>query len=128
MKRLLMGVMIICFVLGSVLPFAGCSSTKEVHANVIGVWKVESYPYYLTMCMYMYIYSDGTGDFYGHEFNNKANIYHGNSFEWSCSGDVFQIDGRADKFTVKDGKMYDKQGKVQYTLVSTNTSVDIPII
>lgn len=123
MKKTIAGVLLICLLLSSVFAFTGCSSSK----NVVGVWKATSWPDYAPIYMYMYLYSDGTGDFYGPEFNEIDNTDHRNAFEWSCRGDVFQIDGRSDKYTVKDGKMYNKQGGVEYTLVSIDTSVDIPI-
>lgn len=74
----------------------------------------------------MYVYKDGTGDSYGRTrsmYNSETS--HFNSFEWHINGEYFVRDST--KYTVDGDSMYDSQGKLIYTKVSNDTSVDIDI-
>ena len=120
----------ISFLLVLVLLFSLCacsanSSNNSSNAKVVGVWMtVKDHESYMD---YVYIYENGTGDLYGPWMGK---VEHSSSFEWEMDGEYFcwrSSFGGVSKYTVKDGKMYDSQGKVAFALVSRDTSKDIPI-
>jgi len=98
-----------------VLGMSGCGGASK--SAVVGVWEcnIEN-PF---KGSYLYVYDDGTGDIY-----LPSDTGHCNNFEWSIDGEQFVIQ-EATKHTIDGNYMYDKQGKLAYTKVSNNTSIDI---
>ena len=78
----------------------------------------------------MYVYEDGTGDAYAiRKISNEGE--HFNSFEWEIDGEYFVKKSKnfdTTKYTIDGDSMLDKQGKIVFTKVSDNTSVDIESI
>ena len=115
---LLLAILTICTL---VVGMSGCGTNKS---DVIGVWKFvgeRRISTYNLDTLHMYVYEDGTGDFYG-EINKRP--LHADSFEWCIDGEYFVLSSRT-KYTIDQNVMYDKQGKKEYEKVSNDTSVDI---
>lgn len=121
---------VISFVLALVLCFGLCAcsnnDTKEdnIEKALVGVWKATVGPY-------IYIYKDGTCDYYGRA--GTSEVLHYNAFIWEIEGDYIVMkhdiagSSRIEKYTLSGETLLDKQGKVYATKLSSDTSVDIQI-
>ena len=111
---LLLAILTVCTL---VLGMCGCGSASN--SAVVGVWKSELQE----KETYMYVYKDGTGDFYQYIFPIDPKPEHCNAFEWKIEGEYFAFG--VQKFTVDGDSMYNKQGKIAYTKVSNDPSKDL---
>ena len=125
MKRIISILLITFLICTLIFSMSSCSNISKQDA--IGVWKFvgegNKWTELFTGDIYLYVYKDGTGDFYCKRLREEAD--HTNAFEWSIDGEYFNMDGT--KFTIEGDSMYDKQGKLDYTKVSNNTSQDMDI-
>ena len=91
--------------------------------DYIGVWQLRDNGF-------MYVYEDGTGDYYSAKYDAWGNLdgEHYNVFTWELEGDYFvktTPDGQVYKYKLSDDKLLDKQGNVYVTKHSNETSVDV---
>ena len=103
------------------------SSNEDKNSEYVGIWK----PVVSGKYAYLYIYKDGTGDYYKEEYH-AGNYSHYNRFTWEVSdGYLAKQDGceawlnGTEKFLLKDNCLLDSQGKVVYQRYSSDPSVDI---
>ena len=121
MKRILSLILALAMCLGLCAALTACS-TKNDSSKYVGVWK------YADRDEYMYIYEDGTGDFYGSWMSDG----HYNSFTWEVEGDYLvrhytKSSGGAAiaKYTLEDDCLLDSQKKIAFRKHSTDTTVDV---
>ena len=123
MKKIISLLLAVVMIACVCLSFCACSSIRK--SDVVGVWKTEmEHPSYMD---FVYIYKDGTGDQYGKAIDK---VSHHNSFEWEIEGEYFCFHysyGKTEKYTVKDGKMYDRQGNLAFVFCTSDTSKDVLI-
>lgn len=121
---LLLAILTICTL---AVGMSGCGTNKS---DVVGVWKFvgdgnQGTSAFDLDTLHMYIYEDGTGDFYGKNWGMvEIKTFHANSFDWSIDGEYFVLSSGT-KYTIDQNVMYDKQGKKKYEKISNDTSVDI---
>lgn len=107
------------------LSLSGCGVSESA---VIGVWESTHTDYnaYHPYIANMYIYKDGTGDWYG----SFSGADHLNAFTWEIEGEYLVIkdsDGSVDKYTVNGDELLDSRGKTSFNKISNDTSVDVPL-
>ena len=109
--------------LSVVLVMCGLLCACGSNSNYVGVWKNPD-----GGNGYMYVYEDGTGDYYGKL--STGDITHFNAFAWEVKGGYLVMTSSiaGSEHTIKyklDGtSLLDSQGKVRYELYEKDTSVD----
>lgn len=117
----------ILLVLVLVLSLWACGSNTSA-SDYIGVWQNKGAV--LDGYQYIYVYRDGTGDYYGTGVTG-GKYHHFNPFVWKIEGEYFvkESDGSHGttiyKYTLEGDRLLDKQGKVAFIRVSQDTSVDL---
>ena len=124
MKKLIVLGLVLVLCLGL---FAGCGKKDDL----IGVWLAEGRESNGKE-IYMYLYSDGTGDGYlfGYDFETLGDAWgHCNSCTWTVEkGYLVQEDAIFSsiiKYKISKNELYDSQGKLAYTKVSNDPTKDI---
>ena len=107
------------------ISLSGCGVSESA---VVGVWEstYTDYNAYEAYIANMYIYKDGTGDWYGIFTRSE----HMNAFTWEIEGEYLVIkdsDGSVEKYTVSGDALLDSQGKTSFNKISNDTSVDVPL-
>ena len=123
-------VIVILIALIICLSMCACSNQKtnimeenNIKEDVVGIW-------YLEMGSIIYIYKDGTCDYYGRT-SPGGPFQHYNPFTWEVEGEYIvlkkDLAGTASvsKYTLDGNTLLDKQGKLYATKHSSDTSVDI---
>ncbi len=128
MKRIISLLLAILTVCTLTLSMSGCGGASK--SDIVGVWNYvgenDTWTYTFEVGqLYLYIYEDGTGNWYGKRQYSKDEAYHMNGFEWEIEGEYF-VKGST-KYTIDGNSLYDNQGKLAFTKVSNDTSVDIEI-
>ncbi len=110
--------LIICI---SCVSLCACSNNTS---DYVGVW--ESANDTGNDYRYIYIYKDGTADFYGTAIH-IVGFSHFNSFVWKIEGEyiVWDHGSSVNKFTLDNGRLLNSQGKVAYVKVSNDPTVDL---
>jgi len=125
MKKTIAMLLAVIMIMGMCVSLSACGDNKD---DYVGVWKLEDRGTY-----YMYIYKDGTGDYY-----NAGYDYPGHKappLVWEVE-DGYLVITDSDvyggtiikKYTLSGNQLLDKQGKVYATKYSSDTSVDVPIV
>ena len=127
MKKTIAMLLAVIMIMSMCVSLSACGNNKN---DYVGVWKKPSgyYDYKGDIIYnYMYIYKDGTGDFY-------HNGSHGSPFTWEVEDDYLVItDSNINggtiikKYTLSGNQLLDKQGKVYATKYSSDTSVDVSL-
>ncbi|MBE6981425.1 MAG: hypothetical protein E7437_03780 [Ruminococcaceae bacterium] len=121
MKKCISIMLALVMVVGMCVSFSACSDEKDAY---VGIWQLEEAKNY-----YIYIYEDGTGDYYSTSYGHSG---HHDYFDWKIKDGYLVIeepDGMFGSFitTLKlSGKqLFDKQGDLYASKYSSSTSKDV---
>ena len=124
MKKTIAMLLAVIMIMSMCVSLSACGDNKD---DYVGVWKLED-----TETYYMYIYKDGTGDYYDAGYYNPG--HKAPPLVWEIE-DGYLVIKESDatfgdsvtKFTLSGNQLLDKQGKVYATKYRSDTSVDVPV-
>ena len=115
-----------------VIALGLCACGNEADAidpkeKYIGIWKA-THTDDDGKNVYMYVYADGTGDFYFYSTIDKR-YSHMNSFTWRIEDEYFVEETTGllagiTKYSIKDNQLLNSQGKIKYNKVGDDPSID----
>lgn len=87
--------------------------------DVVGVWKSAN-----SKNHYLYIYKDGTADYYTTLQADQDFMYHKRKFSWHIEGEYLAT-SETYKYRIDGDCLYDSQERLEFTKFSSDTTVDI---
>lgn len=121
MKKMFSILLVVVMLCMAAVMLTGCG--RNLKSEVVGVWE----PAANDATAYAYYYEDGTGDRVRFD-DSDPDGFHFNSFVWEIEGEYVRTEdtfGTVKKYSIKDGNMYNSQGKHVFTQVSKDPTINM---